>query len=106
MIHALVGFCLVDLIWMCVIIPFWTSKSSTKYWEQLRGLHIFGIIFSVLELLVKVVMGYFLMTDFKAENNGDIKKLLTFNYEELLKNLTDLSLVSFHILFHVQMFLE
>ena len=79
MIHALVGFCLVDLIWMCVIIPFWTSKSSTKYWEQLRGLHIFGIIFSVLELLVKIAMGYFLMTDFKAENNGDVKKLLTFN---------------------------
>ena len=40
------------------------------------------IIKSVLELLVKVAMGYFLMTDFKAENNGDIKKLLTFNYEE------------------------
>lgn len=81
MIHAIALFCIVDIVWMFVIIPFWTSKSSTEYWEGLKGLHTFGIIFSLLELLNKVAIGYFLTIDYK-NNNNDIKQLLSFKYEE------------------------
>ena len=81
MIHVVLLFCIVDIVWMCVIIPFWTSGSTTEYWEGLKGLHTFGIIFSFLELLNKLAIGHFLAIDYKNDNN-DIKQLLSFKYEE------------------------
>ena len=80
MIHGIIVICIVDLIWMICVLPKWTtSYVDNAYWEALKGRHTFGMIFSFIELLLKVTIEYLLIIDYK-QTTQNLKELLSFKY--------------------------
>lgn len=81
MIHVTAIIALLDLIWMCVILPYWGQASHDNgYWKNLHGLHVLASILSFVELILKVAIAYFLVMDYSK--HSPINTLLNFKYEE------------------------
>jgi len=58
---------LVDIIWLVAVAGVWTSTSTNEAWNSLHGLHIFALILSIINVLLKVLNSLFYSTssDFK-----------------------------------------
>lgn len=82
LIHLVSGLIIVDVIWIIIVLPYWNSKSENHndYWESLSFIHTFSIILAFIEILIKALIGYFLINDYKKQFKS-IKDLFLFNYE-------------------------
>ena len=81
--QLLCGLIVVDIIWVAITLPYWSSDSSThtEYWDSLSGVHTLAIILSFVEIGVKGLMGFLVFQDFQ-NNFGNVKYLFTFREEE------------------------
>ena len=79
-IHILVGVIIIDLIWMCIMFPYWNDSANEKlYTGKANILHGWVEFLGVLELLIKGVMVFFGFIIYKNyEENW--KGLLNFKY--------------------------
>ena len=76
-------FCIVDLIFMLILYPIWIKKGDkeNEYWNNLKDLHLFGIIMGIFEFLLKALIGFLLFGEYKTEK-GNIEGLFNFTYKE------------------------
>jgi hypothetical protein len=76
-------FCIVDLIFMLILYPLWIKKGDkeNEYWNNLRDLHLFGIIMGILEFLLKALIAFLLLSEYKNEK-GSSEGLFNFTYKE------------------------
>jgi len=76
-------FCIVDLFFMLILYPLWLKKGDkeNEYWNNLENLHLFGIIMGILEFLLKVLIAFLLLGEYK-NGKGNIEGLFNFTYKE------------------------
>ena len=79
-IHILVGVVIIDLIWMCIMFPYWNNSTNQKFYAgKANVLHGWVEFLGVLELLIKGVMIYFGFIIYKNYEES-WKRLLNFKY--------------------------
>ena len=79
LIHILIILIIVDITWMFLLLPYWNdSKNEKLYTSTANTLHNWVTFFSVLELIMKFVIIYFLVQVYKGL--APIKTLLNVKY--------------------------
>ncbi|KAL4448718.1 hypothetical protein ABPG74_012807 [Tetrahymena malaccensis] len=64
---------LVDIIWLIAVANVWTSTSDNKAWNSLHGLHVFALLLSILNVILKAVI-IFLINSYKNGQNAENTK--------------------------------
>ena len=68
---------------MIILFPFWINHKNENniYWNSFKNLHYFGIIMGIVEFLLKILISYLLLNDYKSVQES-IKGLFSFKYPE------------------------
>ena len=78
LIHIYAGLCVLDLIWLIIMMFVWTHGNNTnKYWRSLAFMHNLIYWFGLLEFLYKVYLLFGLVKDYNKSGKND---LLDLNY--------------------------
>lgn len=68
-----------DLLWLIVVIPFWSSsEKDTEFFKSLGWMHTVGIILAFVQLGIKAALGYLVFNGYKREfpdEHGDLLKV-------------------------------
>jgi hypothetical protein len=80
--HLLLALVFVDILWLIVVMPFWTSHTEGKnsYWESLSGIHTFTIVLAFFELFLKLGMIALVFLEFRRLHPQHITDLIQFSY--------------------------
>ena len=72
-----------DIIFMIILFPFWINHKNENniYLNSFKNLHYFGIIMGIVEFLLKILISYLLLNDYKSVQES-IKGLFSFKYPE------------------------
>ena len=86
--QILAGLCIVDLLWLTITVPYWSSDSKThhNYWASLKFVHWFAVFLAVLQIGLKGFMAFLTLNEYKSLGEGEIKDLWSFNYDSVPKN--------------------
>ena len=81
-IHLLSALVIVDILWLFIIMPYWSTKSEGKnsYWESLSGIHTFTTIMAFLELFLKLGMIALTFIEYRNNYPNYIADLLKLTY--------------------------
>ena len=79
-LHLLIVGLVADLIWMIVMLPYWSKDYQNTYWESLGGLRVFIIILAFLEFFIKGAIGYFIFSGYQSFCQGHYEDLFKIKY--------------------------
>lgn len=86
-IHLIVAVSVLDVLYCGCIVPFWQSGGRkegkvvvVEAWSELYGVRVATVMLTVLEMLVKGILGWMLVRDFNMYPVSGEDSLLTFDY--------------------------
>jgi hypothetical protein len=81
LIHLLLALIIVDILWLIVVMPYWTAHSGkNSYWDSLSGIHTFTIVLAFVELFLKGGMIGLIFIEYRKLYGNYITDLLQFSY--------------------------
>jgi hypothetical protein len=81
LIHLLLALIIVDILWLIVVMPYWTNHTGkNSYWDSLSGIHTFTIVMAFLELFLKAAMIGLIFIEFRKHYATYVTDLLQFSY--------------------------